>query len=73
MSRVQKIKAVSIESSMYIMDKIEAFTPVYSLPHTGGEIIVDTRSLDDDDIDHMATILEVDPSEIHDKLVTLYH
>lgn len=70
---IKAVNAVSIETSIDQRERVEAVVDVYSRIMSE-EIIVDTRSIGDDDgsLAILANILEVAEDDIRDRLVCLY-
>lgn len=73
MPHIEHFKAVSISASQEAMDKVEAITPVFTY-FEGGEIILDTRTFENDDpvLGEISEILGVSISDIEDRLVAIY-
>lgn len=73
MPHIEHFKAVSIQASREVMDKVESIAPVFTY-FEGGEIILDTRTFEEDDgvLDEIAEILGVSKGDIVYRLVAIY-
>lgn len=73
MSRISHFQAMSIHSNQSTLDKIEDIVPVFTYPE-GGEIVVDTRMLDDSEsmLTELSELLDVPRDDLVGKVLLIY-